>query len=145
MEDLRKLSEAGTGGILYAMPPDKDGVSVVAGRPDIPMYETPTNGQFAFVQIGFGAADTRDEAITNAALIAAAVNLTRRLLDPATVERMARIIDPSSWSVFDSYLATVRRKYSGQNGRYDPSAFKDKKSTAIAQTVLAVLIEGVEP
>lgn len=56
-----------------------------------------------------------------------------------TVEAMARLIDPSSWRVFDGYLAEVKRKYKGKNAGYDPAAFKDKKSIALAERLLALL------
>jgi hypothetical protein len=54
-------------------------------------------------------------------------------------EQIARIIDPSSWSVFDCYLAIMPRKYRGENIGYDPAAFKDKKSLAKADEILALL------
>ena len=54
-------------------------------------------------------------------------------------ERIARIIDPSSWAVLDGYLAEVKRKYRGQNAEYDPSAFKDKGSLAKAREIRALI------
>lgn len=56
---------------------------------------------------------------------------------PDRRERIARIIDPSSWRVMDSYLAETKRKYAGQDYGYDPDAFKDKASLAKADTILA--------
>lgn len=56
-----------------------------------------------------------------------------------TIEAMARIIDPSSWRVFDTYLAEVKRKYAGQDAAYDPEAFKDKASIAKARAIVALL------
>lgn len=56
-------------------------------------------------------------------------------------ERIARIIDPSSWRVLDSYLADVRRKYMGQDAAYDPEAFKDKASLALVREILTLLNE----
>lgn len=57
---------------------------------------------------------------------------------PDIREAVARIIDPSSWAVFDSYLAEVKRKYAGQHAAYDPDAFKDKTSLAKADAILAL-------
>lgn len=52
------------------------------------------------------------------------------------VERVARIIDPSSWRVMDSYLADVKRK---PNVGYDPDNFKDKQSMADARAILDLI------
>ena len=49
-------------------------------------------------------------------------------------EALARMIDPSSWRVMDSYLAEVRRK---RNAGYDPDNFKDKHSLALADAIIA--------
>lgn len=54
-------------------------------------------------------------------------------------EAIARLIDPSSWRVFDGYLADVKRKYKGVNAAYDPEAFKDRKSLAKADAILALI------
>jgi hypothetical protein len=54
-------------------------------------------------------------------------------------EQIARIIDPSSWAVFDGYLAQVKRKYRGISAGYDPAQFKDKASMAKAREILAAL------
>jgi len=59
-----------------------------------------------------------------------------------TREEIARIIDPSSWAVFDGYLAEVKRKYAGQNTAYDPDAFKDSRSLALADKILSRLTAG---
>jgi hypothetical protein len=55
------------------------------------------------------------------------------------VERVARLLDPSSWRVMDGYLAEVKRKYRGENAGYDPAAFKHKESMAMARAVIASL------
>lgn len=52
--------------------------------------------------------------------------------EQAWKEQAARIIDPASWAVMDSYLKQMLRKYKGQNIGYDPEAFKHKESMAIA-------------
>ena len=52
------------------------------------------------------------------------------------VERIARVIDPSTWQVLDGYLADVKRKHKGENVGYDPEAFRDKKSLAKADVIL---------
>ena len=57
----------------------------------------------------------------------------------ADVEKIARIIDPSSWAVMDGYLSDMLRKYKGQNIGYDPDAFKHKPSMKIAEKVLAAI------
>ena len=54
-------------------------------------------------------------------------------------EKVARIIDPSSWQVLDSYLAETLRKYAGQHAGYDPDAFKHKASLAKADAILSLL------
>lgn len=56
-----------------------------------------------------------------------------------TIEAVARIIDPSSWRVFDTYLADVKRKYAGQDAAYDPEAFKDKASIAKARAIVTLI------
>lgn len=55
------------------------------------------------------------------------------------VERVARIIDPGSWAVMDSYLEQTKRKYAGQNCAYNPDNFKHKESMAIAQAAIAAV------
>ena len=64
------------------------------------------------------------------------------LLPPSPGERetVARIIDPSSWHVLDSYLAIVKRT---PNAGYDPDAFKDQASLAKADQIIALL--GLSP
>jgi hypothetical protein len=52
-------------------------------------------------------------------------------------EVLARMIDPSSWAVFDGYLAEMLRKYKGQDAGYDPEAFKDKRSLKLADAIIA--------
>lgn len=53
-------------------------------------------------------------------------------------EQIARIIDPSSWRVMDSYLAETKRKYAGQHVGWDPEAFKHKESLAKARKILGL-------
>lgn len=55
------------------------------------------------------------------------------------LEAVARIIDPSSWSVMDAEKDRMLRKYKGQNIGYDPDQFRHKESMAKAQEVLAAL------
>ena len=54
-------------------------------------------------------------------------------------EQVARLIDPSSWRVMDSYLEQAKRKYAGQDAGYDPDAFKDSASLARADAILALV------
>ena len=54
-------------------------------------------------------------------------------------EAVARIIDPSTWAVLDSYLADAKRKYAKSNAGYDPEAFKDRKSLAKAAEIEALM------
>lgn len=61
------------------------------------------------------------------------------LADDATVERIARILDPSSWAVMDGYLAETQRKYRGQNVGWPADQFKHKESMATARKVLAAI------
>ena len=53
-------------------------------------------------------------------------------------EQIARLIDPSSWRVLDSYLEQAKRKYAGQDAGYDPEAFRDQASLAIAAQIMAL-------
>jgi len=48
-------------------------------------------------------------------------------------EDIARMIDPSSWRVFDAELRQVKRI---PNAGYDPDNFKDRKSLALADQIL---------
>ena len=48
-------------------------------------------------------------------------------------EDIARLIDPSSWRVFDASLASVKRI---PNAGYDPDNFKDRRSLALADQIL---------
>ena len=52
-------------------------------------------------------------------------------------EQIARVIDPSSWRVFDSELERVKRHH--PNGGYDPDNFKDRISLAQADRIIALL------
>lgn len=56
-----------------------------------------------------------------------------------TFEAVARMIDPGTWRVLDSYLADVKRKYRGQDAGYDPEAFRDKKSLKLAREIVDFL------
>lgn len=60
------------------------------------------------------------------------------------VEIAARIIDPSSWAVMDSYLAETKRKYRGQNVGWPADQFHHKESMAKARAVLAAVIPQIE-
>ena len=54
----------------------------------------------------------------------------------AQVEAAARVIAPGSWRVMDGYLVDMLRKHNRGDAGYDPAAFKDKESMAIARRVL---------
>lgn len=60
------------------------------------------------------------------------------------VERVARIIDPSSWEVMDSYLQRMLHKYRGQDVLYDTDKFKHKESMAKAREILSAIRNGDE-
>ena len=60
------------------------------------------------------------------------------------VEIAARIIDPSSWAVMDSYLAATKRKYRGQNVGWPAGQFHHKESMAKARAVLAAVTPAIE-
>jgi len=66
----------------------------------------------------------------------------RATLTP-TSEQIARIIDPSRWSVLDSYLADTQRKYGDVHAGYDPASFKDQISLAKADEILALIREAL--
>lgn len=66
------------------------------------------------------------------------------MTDPLT-EAVARIIDPSSWAVMDSYLADMLRKYKGENAAYDPEQYKHKESMDVAQAAIAAMREQLVP
>ena len=61
----------------------------------------------------------------------------RRVLISNARETIARMINPSSWRVMDSYLADVKRKH--PNGGYDPDNFQDRESLALADQIIAML------
>ena len=61
----------------------------------------------------------------------------KRNLTDAEAEKIARVLAPRSWEVFDGYLAEMLRKYKGENAAYDPSAFKDKASMSQARAAWA--------
>lgn len=88
-------------------------------------------------EVGIIFPPVRDEV----ALYHVAIRLTHWLCSPGAVEEMARLIDPSPWRVFDGYLADVKRKYKGQDAAYDPEAFKDKKSMAVAVAILSTIAQ----
>ncbi len=54
-------------------------------------------------------------------------------------EAVARIIDPSSWSVMDGYLAQTKRKYAGQNVGWPTEQFQHTESMAKAREIIATL------
>lgn len=92
-------------------------------------------------------ADTEED-VAKAQVMSVAVGLLRSIQATearmaaaveADVEKVARIIDPSSWAVMDGYLSDMLRKYKGQNIGYDPDAFKHKPSMKIAEKVLAAI------
>lgn len=55
-------------------------------------------------------------------------------------EQIARLIDPSSWRVFDHELERVKRHH--PNGGYDPDNFTDRASLALADKILALIQAG---
>ncbi len=57
----------------------------------------------------------------------------------ALVEQVARIIDPSSWRVMDSYLEQTKRKYRGQNVGWPVEQYQDKASMAKARQILSII------
>ena len=63
--------------------------------------------------------------------------------EQAWKEQAARIIDPASWAVMDSYLKQMLRKYKGQNIGYDPEAFKHKESMAIATALWPLVQQAI--
>ena len=63
--------------------------------------------------------------------------------EQAWKEQAARIIDPASWAVMDSYLKQMLRKYKGQNIGYDPEAFKHKESMAIAESLWPLVQQAI--
>jgi hypothetical protein len=93
-----------------------------------------------FHSVGFPEGWTVDlTAEANAALIVTAVRALRVLTEEGVVEAIARLIDPGSWVVLDSYLAEMLRKYKGENAGYNPEAFKDRLSMAKAREILNYL------
>jgi hypothetical protein len=81
-----------------------------------------------------------EEGATQSALLAIQATEARMAAAvEADVEKVARIIDPSSWAVMDGYLSDMLRKYKGQKIGYDPDAFKDKPSMKIAEKVIAAI------
>lgn len=61
------------------------------------------------------------------------------MIDQASIEAVARIIDPSSWRVMDSYLEQAKRQYKGQDVGWPEDQFKHKESMAKAREILAAL------
>lgn len=81
-----------------------------------------------------------EEGATQSALLAIQATEARMAAAvEADVEKVARIIDPSSWAVMDGYLSDMLRKYKGQKIGYDPDAFKHKPSMKIAEKVIAAI------
>ncbi len=93
----------------------------------------PTGGMLAGVEDPFVGTVKMDDVIRDiyADMLSAAPPVSEEL-----VEKVARIIDPSSWRVMDSYLADVKRK---PNVGYDPDNFKDRKSLITARAILALI------
>lgn len=58
-------------------------------------------------------------------------------------EAIARIIDPSSWRVFDHELERVKRHH--PNGGYDPDSFTDRASLAKADLILPIIAALTTP
>ena len=56
-------------------------------------------------------------------------------------EAVARLVDPSSWSVMDHYLLQAQRQCRGKDASYDLDAFKHKKSLAKADEIMALIAE----
>jgi hypothetical protein len=73
---------------------------------------------------------------------------THEAVEPGeAVERVARIIDPSTWETMDGYLEATKRKYRSQNVMWPADQFKDKASMAKAREIIAALSSNnvVEP
>jgi len=58
----------------------------------------------------------------------------------ADVERVARIIDPSSWAVMDGELERMLRKYRGQHIGWPADQFQHKESMALARAAIAAMV-----
>lgn len=156
---VKALSEAATPGPLSVGLPDRNGQRDPADTTVFPANYTPWSGdpnwQSLDTFVGLGrnyvaqtTSDTRnaqsaEKARADAQLLAVSVNIIRLMLSDEGVERMARAIDPSIWSVFDGHLREVQRKYKGENAGYDPDAFKDKKSMALVRAALNAIFEQV--
>jgi hypothetical protein len=55
------------------------------------------------------------------------------------VEKIARLIDPSSWAVFDAEKARMLRKYKGENIGWPADQYQHKASMDTARRILATL------
>lgn len=60
-------------------------------------------------------------------------------VDEGVREKVARLINPSSWRTMDYYLADFKRQYKGANAGYDPEQFQHKPSLAVADQILSLL------
>ncbi len=58
------------------------------------------------------------------------------------VEKVARLIDPSSWSVMDAELARMLRKYAGERIGYPSDQFQHKESMVIARAIIPIVAEA---
>ena len=63
--------------------------------------------------------------------------------EQAWKEQAARIIDPASWAVMDSYLKQMLRKYKGRTSDMIPEAFKHKESMAIAAALWPLVQQAI--
>ncbi|WP_158501159.1 hypothetical protein [Sphingopyxis sp. 113P3] len=59
--------------------------------------------------------------------------------DEDTVERVARIIAPSAWAVFDAEKARMLRKYKGENIGWPADQYQHKASMDTARQIIASL------
>ena len=57
------------------------------------------------------------------------------------VEKVARLIDPSSWSVMDAELARMLRKYAGERIGYPSDQFQHEASMKIARAIIPIVAE----
>ena len=63
----------------------------------------------------------------------------------AQAEVIARIIDPTTWAVMDSYLEQTKRKYAGQNVGWPADQFQHKVSMGKAREIIAALRAAEQP
>lgn len=112
------------------------GRAYIAGATAVHEYWTDNPGEAPRGDPEFG------EAASDYAHDAAEPLLARQDVRPEAedlTEKVARIIDPSSWAVMDSYLEQTKRKYAGQNVGWPEDQFKHKESMAKAREILSTL------